>query len=78
MARRSNGKPEYVVCLSNRGYSASLVIRRIYRNLLDPGAAKRNLVRVIDESGEDYLYPARLFAAIAIPQAAEKAFKKAS
>jgi hypothetical protein len=78
MARRSNGKPEYVVCLSNRGYRASLVIRRIYRNLPDPDAAKRSLLRVVDESGEDYLYPARMFVAIAIPQAAERAFRKAS
>ena len=78
MARRTNGKSEYVVCISNRGYRASLVVRRLYRSLPDPDAAKRSLIRVIDESGEDYLYPSKMFVAIAVPDAAEKAFKKAS
>ena len=78
MARRSNGKSQYVLCIANRGYRASLVMRRIYRSLPDPVAAKRSLIRVVDESGEDYLYPAKMFVAITIPQAAEKVFKKAS
>ena len=77
MARR-NHKAHYVVCVSNRGYRASLVSRRIYRSLPDPEAARRSLVRVIDESGEDYLYPSRMFVAIDIPQEVEKVFKKAS
>jgi hypothetical protein len=77
MARKNNGT-HYAVCVSNKGYRASLVIRRIYRILKDPDAAKRNLVRVIDESGEDYLYSSTMFVAIDIPQAVEKAFKKAS
>jgi hypothetical protein len=57
----------YVVCLGNRGYAASLVTRRLYRVIEDPAAARRGLVRVVDESGEDYLYPKRLFAAIELP-----------
>ncbi len=77
MARRDQ-KAHYVVCLSNRGFRASLVSRRIYRSLSDPEAAKRNLVRVIDESGEDYLYPSRMFVAIDVPVAVEKSFRKAS
>ena len=77
MARR-NPKPQYVVCISNRGYRASLVSRRIYKRLLDPEAAKRSLIRVVDETGEDYLYPSKMFVAIDIPQAVEKTFKKAS
>ena len=77
MARKSN-RSNYAVCVSNRGYRASLVIRRIYRTLADPQAAKRNLVRVVDESGEDYLYPTTMFVAIHSPQEVAKAFKKAS
>lgn len=77
MARR-NHRAQYVVCVSNRGYRASLVIRRIYLSVPDPEAAKRNLVRVVDESGEDYLYPTAMFVAIDIPQEVERAFRKAS
>ena len=75
---RKNNKALYVVCVSNRGYRASLVLRRIYRTRADPEAAKRSLLRVTDESGEDYLYPATMFVAIDIPQEVVKAFKKAS
>ena len=77
MARRNN-KGHYVVCVSNRGYRASLVLRRIYRALPDPEAAKRSLVRVVDESGEDYVYPATMFVAIDVPREVVAAFKKAS
>jgi hypothetical protein len=57
---------QYVVCLANRGYSASLVVRRIYRTIPDPEAAKRGLLRIVDETGEDYLFPETFFAAIEI------------
>jgi len=67
---------QYVVCLSNRGYRESLVVRRIYRSVTGPYAVKRNLVRVIDESGEEYLYPASMFAAIEVPPKVAKLFKK--
>jgi hypothetical protein len=77
MTRRSP-KAHYVVCISNRGYRASLVSRRIYKTLPDPEAAKQSLIRVVDETGEDYLYPSKMFVAIDIPQAVEKTFKKAS
>lgn len=62
----------YVVCLSNRGYTASLVVRRLYRALDDPAAARRGLMRVVDESGADYLYPRRLFAALELPTTVAK------
>lgn len=71
-------KSHYVACVSNRGYPAALVTRRIYRCVSDPDAEKRDLLRVIDESGEDYLFPTSLFVAIDLPQAVERAFKKAS
>jgi hypothetical protein len=75
---RKNNKGHYFVCVSNRGYRASLVLRRIYRTLADPDAAKRSLVRVVDESGEDYLYPTTMFVAIDIPREVVASFKKAS
>jgi hypothetical protein len=67
MAKRSTAKP-YVVCLSNKGYRASLVVRRIYRAIPDAEAEKRGLLRIIDESGEDYLFPESLFSAIELPR----------
>ena len=64
----------YVVCLDNGGYAASLEPRKIYRHLPDARAEQDDLLRVIDESGEDYLYPSHLFAPISVPEAAERAF----
>jgi hypothetical protein len=64
----------YVVCLDNGGYAASLEPRKIYRQLPDSRAEQDGLLRVIDESGDDYLYPSRLFAPISVPEAVERAF----
>ncbi len=64
---------QLVVCVDNEGYAASLEKRKIYIALRDPAAEKRGLLRVIDESGEDYLYPKGYFRAIALPQAVRKA-----
>ena len=75
---RKHERTGYVVCLSNLGHEASLVIFRIYCSLPDPDAAKHSLIRVIDESGEDYLYPDTMFAPIEIPQEVAKALRKAS
>ena len=63
----------FVICLENKGYEVSLERRKIYRILPDADAAKHKLVRVIDESGEDYLYPQRFFAPIELPQAIRRA-----
>jgi hypothetical protein len=64
---------ELVVCIDNDGYPASLERRKIYVMLRDPGAEKRGLLRIADESGDDYLYPKTLFRAIALPQSVKKA-----
>ena len=61
-------KFQLVVCLKNDGYLASLEPRKIYRVLPDRQSAKQRLIRVVDESGEDYLYPADYFAPIVLPQ----------
>ena len=71
---RRNAKPRFVVCVNNEGYAASLELRKIYRALSDPQAAAHDLIRVIDESGEDYLYPADYFVSITLPQTVSKAF----
>jgi hypothetical protein len=54
--------PRFVMCVRNRGYAASLEVRKTYRRLLDAKASRLGLMRVVDESGEDYLYPADFFA----------------
>jgi len=77
MVQRSR-KMRYLACVSNRGYRASLVIRRIYKSQPDAEAAKHGLVRVVDESGEGYLYPAKMFVAIVAPDTIARAFRKAS
>ena len=60
-------KAKFVVCVDNSGYKASLEPRKLYRVLPDPKAQKHGQVRVVDESGEDYLYPAALFENVALP-----------
>ncbi|MBZ0167894.1 hypothetical protein MELA_02775 [Candidatus Methylomirabilis lanthanidiphila] len=76
---RPSLKSRYVVCVNNEGYPASLERRKIYQVLPDPQAAAHNLIRVIDESGEDYLYPAAYFVPITLSQTvAKKAFAVAA
>lgn len=58
-----------VLCLRNDGYEASLERRKIYSVIPDRDAAAHRQLRVIDESGEDYLYPATFFAPIQLPTA---------
>ncbi|MDI7267650.1 MAG: hypothetical protein QME96_06620 [Myxococcota bacterium] len=58
----------YVICLSNRRYKASLIVRKVYVSVSDSDAERHGLLRVIDESGEDYLFPKSLFAAIDLPK----------
>ena len=69
---------QLVVCVDNGGYPASLETRKIYVTLRDPAAAKNGLLRVVDESGEDYLYPEKLFRPIALPEALAKAVLSAA
>jgi hypothetical protein len=59
---------QFVVCLKNDGYEASLESRKIYQTLPDKEAESHKMIRVIDESGEDYLFPASLFSPISLPQ----------
>ena len=76
MPMRSTAK-QFVVCLKNKGYEVSLERRKIYQVLPDPEAAKHRQIRVIDESGEDYLYPQSFFAPIELPQPLRRAVQAA-
>ena len=76
--RRGRNGVQFVVCVANRGYRASLVVRRLYRILPDGEAERNGLVRIIDESGEDYLYPKKLFVAIDLSSALTKRFAVAN
>jgi len=64
-ARASKG---LVVCINNDGYSVSLERRKLYVTMPDAEATKHGQLRVIDESGEDYLYPQEFFVAVELPQ----------
>jgi len=71
-------KQGFAVCLRNAGYAASLEVRKLYAFLDDPDAEANNLIRVVDESGEDYLYPARLFQKLVLPAEVQRAVWLAS
>ena len=60
-------KKHFMICVDNRGYEASLEIRKIYEVLTDRAAERHHQIRVIDESGEDYLYPEKYFAPVRLP-----------
>jgi hypothetical protein len=77
MARKKESV-QFAICVSNDGYPASLELRKVYRMVPDQVAATRHFVRVVDESGEDYLYPEDFFVPIEVPQAARSAFAQAS
>jgi len=68
--KKTNGTG-FVVCLKNEGYDASLERHKIYRILHDPEAEKDGDLRIVDESGEDYLYPKDWFVLIEVPKAVE-------
>jgi hypothetical protein len=60
-------KRHFMICVNNHGYEASLEIRKIYEVLSDKIAEKHHQLRVIDESGEDYLFPEDYFAPVRLP-----------
>ncbi len=73
----SNHK-SYVVCIRNDGYEGTLELRKIYETLPDSRAAETDYLRVIDESGEDYLYPAGWFLEPDLPTSVELALAQLS
>jgi hypothetical protein len=67
-SKTKQDRPRFAVCISGEGYAASLVSRRLYEILPEQKASGKGLVRVIDESGEDYLFPVALFEEIDLPE----------
>jgi hypothetical protein len=74
----AKAKRNLVICVDNAGYEVSLERRKFYEAIEDAAASKKNLIRVIDESGEDYLYPASLFVATELPAAVRRAVMRAA
>jgi hypothetical protein len=74
-----NMKHKFLLCVENDGYETSLELRKLYVKLPDKEAESHDQVRIIDESGEDYLYPSVLFTAIKLPaQVLNKIVKNAA
>lgn len=67
----------FAVCVNNKGYPASLELRKLYQVIPDEEAAKLGQIRVVDESGENYLYPEQYFAPVQLPQDTERAVLRA-
>lgn len=68
----------FVICINNADYSAALELRKIYQVIPDDTAATHGLVRVIDESGEDYLYPTTYFIPVSFPPSIQDAILRAA
>ena len=77
MSKNHNGQTKFVVCIASDDPDL-LTTRRIYQVLPDDDAAKSNYVRVIDNEGEDYLYPAEYFLFIELSRKVEQALLKAA
>jgi hypothetical protein len=71
--RRNRRRRKFVVCVWNANYEASLQLRKIYEQLPDRRGENDGLVRIIDEEGEDYLYPVGYFIPLDLPKRAEEA-----
>lgn len=68
----------FAVCIRNAGYEASLDLRKLYEVVPDADAERDGMLRVIDESGEDYLFPAANFVKAPLPAAVEDAVLRAT
>jgi hypothetical protein len=62
----------FALCIDNTGYEASLIVKKVYQMIPDVKAAKDDFVRIVDESGEDYLYHIRHFVLVDFPKKVER------
>lgn len=68
MKARESNTPKFAICIDNREYPASLELHKVYRVLPDRDVEQDGDMRIVDESGEDYIYPARWFMLLDLPQ----------
>ncbi len=73
-SREADG--HFAICVRNDEYPASLELRKLYPVLDDEFASRHGMLRVVDESGEDYLFPSEYFVRVNLPQAVEKKLQK--
>ena len=73
MKTRKPSSPQFAICVDNSEYPASLELHKVYRLLPDTDAAADGDLRIIDESGEDYLYPADFFLPLDLPRSTQRA-----
>ena len=78
MSTRTSAPAEYVVCVENADFPVSLELHKIYRALPDEDALSDGDVRIVDESGEDYLYPATAFVGISLPKRVRSSLRRAA
>lgn len=71
--KAENLQPRFAICINNTGYPDDLKVRTVYQILPDESAARSHYVRIIDETGEDYLYPAQCFVIVDVPAEAAEA-----
>jgi hypothetical protein len=76
-AEQTSREIQYVVCIKNDEHPESLDLRKVYRTLPDLDAVKHGYLRVVDETGEDYLYPTEWFLPVALPRSLSKVARKA-
>lgn len=69
---------KFAICVRDEGYEVSLERRKVYEVVPDPASARHHLLRVVDGSGEDYLYPEDFFLPIGLPKPVEKALLAAT
>ena len=67
---------KYVLCISNEGYEYDLMVRKVYEVIPDELGAEHNMIRIVDETGEDYLYAADRFVPIEVPAEAQAIFQQ--
>jgi len=78
MKQSVNKKKRFVVCVRNTGHAASLELRKLYQALEDSAAETHGLIRVVDESGEDYLYLEKFFRVLDLPRSVATAVRRAA
>jgi len=76
--RATDQEQAFVICIHNAAYTAALELRKVYQVIPDAQAAQQELLRVIDESGEDYLYPKGYFIPVTFPASVQKAILQAA